>query len=588
MRHIRYFTAISVGCVLLSGCLKEDIDPFNIPEGALILSTEGFISNNAKTGVEGAAVHWVNGDQIRVNGVNGTVTTGTGVNVDKAYATGDWNLSSTVRAYYPATLVTSNENSDNPRVNFPSRFASSFNGNRQVIALPMVGRAPANADGVKFRHLSAAVNVRVRNNTGAAKLYLDSVTVSSANQQLCGTANVTLGSNPAVSGTGANSANKSVTVYFPTSTYIANGAIRDVQVPIMPIAAGELTFKVYCHTLANEEYFEGVCPAHIEYNYSRALSNGALGRNVMATAQLAVTADGYTTRIDHSVFTGYDGRQICFSKGNLRCLNIDGDRFLFQNHQTGTYETADQNVGTGYSYTGEVGLFGFATSGYKHNRYCYSPWSTSSNTSDYYAYNNSTANLYDNTGQADWGYNPIYNGGNHECSGWFTPRKEDWEAIVFTRSASTVQDVSNARHMKAWVYNESGQNIKGMILFPDNFVNPFPQSVHNLWGINATNGDEGWSYNVYSCADWQVMEAAGAVFLPCNYLRYGEEAGSKYENSYWSSTSHYVFSFEPACEVQLYNLFQEIGAAVRLVRIAGTPSFRSDGIEERTDGGNAW
>lgn len=102
MKHTRLIKATILSCLLLAACRKEETDPFNIPEGALMLTTEGFSSTGTKTYVDGTAVHWVNGDQIRINGVNGTGTTGTGANADKAYATGSWNLSTTIRAYYPA------------------------------------------------------------------------------------------------------------------------------------------------------------------------------------------------------------------------------------------------------------------------------------------------------------------------------------------------------------------------------------------------------------------------------------------------------------------------------------------------------
>lgn len=621
--------------LLLAACQKEETDTFDIPDGALMLTTEGFSNQDgSKTSVNGTAVHWVNGDRIRINGTHGYVTTGSGANADKAYATGDWNLSTGVHAFYPADIVDQQYwNSDNPQVNFPNRFASSFDGSgRQIIGLPMVGRAGANASSVKFLHLSAAINVRVRNNTGHAKLYIDSVTVSSASQQLCGIANVTFRSGGIYSiiGTGLTANNMSVTVYFPNPEldYLANGEIRDVQVPIYPTVAGELTFKVYCHTRADEEIHVGLCPAHIEYNYSRTLSNNILNRNVMATAQIAVTADGYTTRIDHGLFTASNGRQVRFSQGNLLCHRGGGDlwytgQFSFQAHQYIPHpEHQGQDVGINYADDADnlwnIGLFGWGTSNNQHTYgWSFSPSSTEDGDHYYEAYCNAKRNLfepdYGNAAIADWGYNAITNGGNAVNAGWFTPSKEDWQAIVFSRPASTVAlhdtwgnaegTCANARFVRAQVENSSDQPVKGLILFPDNFVDPFgPDKLHAMQYVNNTTDHTNWNeYNVYySNSDWFRMEAAGAVFLPASSWRYGRNVGlgsgveGLIQSFYWSSSvgssyHAYGLAFAEGHPVEIILSRRYIGHPVRLIFAEnGHGQWGSNGLEGYGDQGNAW
>lgn len=655
------FAVFILCCLLLAACQKEETDTFDIPEGALALTTESFSSqsSDSKTSVQGTAVHWVNGDRIRINGTPGYVYTGTGADADKAYATGDWNLSTGVHAFYPADIVDQQYwNSDNPQVNFPNRFASSFDGGRQIIGLPMVGRAPANASGVKFLHLSAAINVRVRNNTGRAKLYIDSVTVSSASQQLCGIANVTFGSGGIYSiiGTGLTANNMSVTVYFPNPEldYLANGEIRDVQVPIYPTVAGELTFKVYCHTRADEEIHAGLCPAHIEYNYRRTLPNDILNRNVMGTAQLAVTNDGYTTRIDHGLFTASNGRQVRFSQGNLLCHRGNPwytvDWFSFQAHQYIAHPEHHvalfgngQNVGINYendaSNDWNIGLFGWGTSGYQHSwGWSYSPSSTENGDGYHEAYFKTKRNLfepdYGNPAVADWGYAAITNGGNAENAGWFTPSKEDWQAIVFTRPASTVAlhdfwgnaegTCANARFVRAQVENSSRQPVKGLILFPDNFVDPFgPDKNHAMQYVNNTTEHTNWNENnvYYSNEDWFRMEAAGAVFLPAASWRCGRkvdgwvfvsnngaqviehegEGGYPYTYSeglcqsfYWSSSVNvsydaYGLAFAEGHPVEIIPSWRYIGHPVRLVFAdGGHGQWGASGFEGYSDQGNAW
>ena len=59
-------------------------------------------------------------------------------------------------------------------------------------------------------------------------------------------------------------------------------------------------------------------------------------------------------------------------------------------------------------------FFAWGTSGYDQGAVYYQPYSINGSNSCYYAYGNKRANLYDQTGKADWGYNAISNGGNIE------------------------------------------------------------------------------------------------------------------------------------------------------------------------------
>ena len=159
----------------------------------------------------------------------------------------------------------------------------------------------------------------------------------------------------------------------------------------------------------------------------------------------------------NGVFTiNENGDRVYFSQGNLQ-YQASTDTWRFAEHQCDY--TGNDNENISQSYDGWIDLFGWGTSGYNHGASCYQPWSTSTNNSDYYAYGSYANNLYNQTGQADWGYNAISNGVNQENSGWRTLTQAEWYYVFNTRST-----VSGIRYAKAQV-----NGVNGVMLFPDNW-----------------------------------------------------------------------------------------------------------------------
>lgn len=191
-------------------------------------------------------------------------------------------------------------------------------------------------------------------------------------------------------------------------------------------------------------------------------------------------------------------RQVWFSQGNLQ-YKASTDIWRFAERQW-DYVGAD-NAKASADYNGWIDLFGWATSGRDHGAVCYQPWSDHKDTQSnalHYAYGNPEANLYDQTGEADWGYNAIANGGNREGL-WRTLTIEEW--VYLTRSRKTA---SGARFVMATV-----AGVKGMVLLPDRWRS----ADYSFNMVNANPVD--CSSNVISEEDWtRILEPAGAVFLP--------------------------------------------------------------------------
>ena len=212
-----------------------------------------------------------------------------------------------------------------------------------------------------------------------------------------------------------------------------------------------------------------------------------------------------------------EGDQVFFSRGNLQ-YKASSNIWRFAVNQWDRIGSDNANISQ--TYNGWIDLFGWGTSGYNHGAECYQPWSTSTINSDYYAYISYTYNLNDQTGQADWGYNAISNGGHMENS-WRTPSKSEWNYLFNTRNTA-----SGIRYAKATV-----NNVKGVILLPDNWIN-------NTYGlVNANNSGASFNSNTISASRWvATLENAGAVFLPVAGYRYETWWLNDDTGYYWSAS----------------------------------------------------
>jgi len=256
------------------------------------------------------------------------------------------------------------------------------------------------------------------------------------------------------------------------------------------------------------------------------------------------------------------GDHVYFSPGNLQ-YQASTNTWRFAEHQWD--HVGDENANVSSTYDGWIDLFCWGTSGYDHGAVCYQPWSTSTTASDYYAYGSWQYNLYDQSGQADWGYNAINNGGNTENFGWRTLTSGEWDYVLKTRTASTVNGVDNARYAKAKV-----SDVKGVILFPDRYMHP--TTVAQPVSINYT-GNTGWDENNYSADDFALMHDMGAVFLPTTGRRIGIEVlhvgdkGRYYTSTHNQTQSTFIVSFD-SVELTVGIVERYSGGSVRLVRPA--------------------
>ena len=246
--------------------------------------------------------------------------------------------------------------------------------------------------------------------------------------------------------------------------------------------------------------------------------NGFLTDGILVEATNRVVPEG----IINSKFTiNADGDQIFFSQGNLQYIGSASVPYWQFAENQWDYLGTSTNQNTN-SATVDRDLFFWGTSGYDHGATYYYPWATTQIANGYYAYGNSSANLYDQDGRADWGYNAISNGGNQENSGWRTLTKQEWGYVFYNRPDAA----SKWGHGAVCGVNE----VRGLILLPDDWTLPE--------GLSFTSEYSDWC-NVYTLDQWAEMEANGAIFLPAA----GERPGTSlvylnHYGHYWSSSRH--------------------------------------------------
>lgn len=283
-------------------------------------------------------------------------------------------------------------------------------------------------------------------------------------------------------------------------------------------------------------------------------------------------------------------KKVFFAQGNLQYSN-SGSHLIYPSTTpvSGTWKFADAqyesigapNTNISSTYNGWIDLFGWATSG--HQIFIDNVTPLSDYYQPYHYLNNYTTAPDQRVGYGplvpnsltgpsyflcDWGqYNAISNGGNWPGL-WRTLIYPEWDYVCNDR---TNESVSGIRYAKATIVLPDNISVKGAILLPDDWC----PSIHPLVEPNNTVSE--FSSNIISVADWNVMEAAGAIFLPACGYRYEENGTVLMKDEglygyYWSATPRtedenhaYAMGFHGSYE---YTNFGERqwGFSVRLAR----------------------
>lgn len=267
--------------------------------------------------------------------------------------------------------------------------------------------------------------------------------------------------------------------------------------------------------------------------------------------------DENTTKIGFSVS---DTKKVTFSQGNLQYTRSTNTWSFAENQYDmlgmanvlGSIESYDDDFGKiGTDLADKIDLFG------RSGNNTTAPWGISTSI----IYHNYSGNF------VDWGTNPI---GKNAPNTYRTLTKDEWDYLLSRRA-----DASKKKGV-ARIKTSDTQYANGLILLPDSWTCPagitFKSGFSNDYTIQAYA-----DYQEFTLAQWQQLEAAGAVFLPTSGMRNGVIVPSEqHYGFYWSATSddpddeflhtsaYYIVFF--ADEVCYNNFYRFYGQAVRLVK----------------------
>ena len=234
--------------------------------------------------------------------------------------------------------------------------------------------------------------------------------------------------------------------------------------------------------------------------------------------------------IDHPFSVAAD-KQILFSSGNLQYNAAQGSHLCADGStHPGTWRFAEHQydiAGEPESVNDWIDLFGWGTSGWNSGANAYQPWSVSTSNDDYYPGGEAGNSLIGDYAYADWGqYNTI---GEDTAGTWRTLTSEEWIYLFKTRT--------NAANK----YGAAKVNgMAGVVILPDEWM--LPNGCACTAGMTSASNSKDWSYvaatNDYTVAQWQLMEANGAIFLPCAGSRLNIWSNIGTYGYYWSSTTN--------------------------------------------------
>ena len=247
-------------------------------------------------------------------------------------------------------------------------------------------------------------------------------------------------------------------------------------------------------------------------------------------------------------FTVSEGKQITFSGGNLQ-YTPSTQTWAFAEHQYDMLGEANITTDTNGNkvFADKIDLFGWSGSTGS------AKWgiSTSADYSDY-------------SGDfVDWGTNTI---GTDAPDTWRTLTKDEWYYLRYSRA--NADDLVGVARID--LNADGSKYVNGLVLLPDDWT--CPAGVTFKSGFFDTNSVQAYAdYQTFTLADWQKLEAAGAVFLPASGLRLGSNVRyMQYYGDYWSATpddSGYALEFNFNSDgAYASNYDRNYGLAVRLVK----------------------
>ena len=603
-RTITSVVAISAMIVFATSCAKDELSKEaqqRIPGVERTISATAALPQDAdKAHIDGSRkVIWDMGDELNINGTNvaikSIVSGGTGAKFDVTTVHANtvsgtdhyWAVYPTILAgAYSGGLPTEFTSTSALTVHFPDTqivditLADTLNG------LTYMASHVAVADGAEkvhfqMRNLGAVLELNLQSFC-ANSSRVDSIVFTSSDASLAGTFSVSAdATNPTITPTAGS--NKLVVKFQDNGNkYIDITDAKKVRVILPPLAGKNLNMKIYCRANYMEKNAATITLARTKY-YSSAISyNPSLeGFSVAANKRVYISpgnlqwsaSNGGTTYTSHATADGVGAEGTW--RFALNQWDYVGDATYGNVYGVGgDMSVKCNNNQISSTYQGWIDLFAFGNSGYHDptdpyntNYYPYSYAEPSVNaTYNSCGYGPSTnmtdPDLVGTSAYYDWGvYNAIYNPKTNTTDApgtWRCLSREEWQYLLFTRTTA-----SGIRFALAAV-----DGVNGLVIVPDNW---------NACSVTYTleNPDIASGHvNVFTPAQWSVLEDAGCVFLPCAGVRnklYSYDyngVGAYRSTTHYSGNaqmSHYLYFYSGRVYF-MYYYHRNVGLPVRLVK----------------------
>lgn len=364
--HLASISAALIAAIVLlfTSCVPENPDPnADLPKGAIRLTAPGYKTNDGtKLGVDqyGAQVHFIEGDEIWINGETYTVQIAPN---GSAYISdnepGKDPISYPVHAIYPASLVTSSTtfNATNHTISgitIPCALTSkiptplpgastsqtviSYSVNklsdsdpvRQAnVAAPLIGYKEANSNEISFQHLAAALILAIDNPTDLDITITDAAIAQKQEYRLASTVTTDISfSAPSIPhSTGGTDPYYAKIEFNDEAPFtIPAGKTGYIQIPILPVLTSQFEFAF---TATHDSENDGVAP--FEFYFVRTQLPGNSSRRKIERGQMAYIPITFNPNHNYSDETNSnypfytDGlfsisatEKIYFAKGNLK------------------------------------------------------------------------------------------------------------------------------------------------------------------------------------------------------------------------------------------------------------------------------
>ena len=241
-----------------------------------------------------------------------------------------------------------------------------------------------------------------------------------------------------------------------------------------------------------------------------------------------------------------EGKQIYFSQGNLQYTQSTATWSFAENQ----YDMIGEANISGDALADKIDLFGWSADNET------AKWGISTST-EYTVYSGDFV---------DWGKN--IDGGTT----YRTLTNDEWSYLLNTRdNASEKQGVARIN-----LNSDGSQFVNGLILLPDNWTDLTDVTFKS--GFADDYSEEAYAtYQTFDLAQWQKLEAAGAVFLPASGYRYGSYVNNVQDiGKYWSATpdnsdnAYFTIFYSDNANANYYS-DRYYGYAVRLVQDVSSP-----------------